>query len=138
MNYRKDVEIDKLDLDNEIATTPALSSDYWNLYSNKKKEKDDLELELEVEEAKIDKRIRDSYEKKPSEAQIKNMIIMDSKRVELVKKVNALTEEVNILRGAISSFDKKSKALTDLVDLYKSDYYSTSYRKKSRRRLNDS
>ena len=133
MNYKKEIEIDRLDLDSENCRLPTANFICHEELAEKIKERDDCKLELEVLEAKIDKEIRNTAEKKPSETQIKNMVIMDIRRHDKVKEYNELNEEVNILKGAVNSFDKKNSALKNLTNLYTSEYYVNGFKKKSQR-----
>jgi len=125
MNYEKDLEIDKNDLDNIFVKQPILAMKYQELLAKKQTERDDLKLELEVLEAEIDKEIRNKYTKKPPEVEIKNMVIMDKKRIAKIKEHNKIIEEYNILKGAVNSFEHRKKSLEKLTELYIAGYFST-------------
>jgi ATP phosphoribosyltransferase regulatory subunit HisZ len=143
MNYYEDLNINKLKLDEEAIKLPTINMRYHDKLSKAIKKKDDLKLELEVLEAEIDKEIRDKAEKKPSETQIKNMVIMDKRRIKKVKELNETIEDVNILKGAVNSFDKKDNSLKNLTNLYTNQYYKNDYiktdkyKKKQREGLNN-
>lgn len=135
MNFKEEININKLKLDDELIRLPTSNYMCHEELSNKVKERDNIKLELEVLEAEIDKEIRDNSEKKPSETQIRNMVLMDKRRIKKVREFNDLNEEVNILKGATNSFDKKDKAITNLVKMYTSDIYIKDFRKNQRNGL---
>lgn len=136
MDFRKEIEINKLKLDDELIRLPNSNYECHEELSKKIKERDNVKLELEVLEAEIDKEIRDNSEKKPSENQIKNMVLMDKRRIKKVREYNGLNEEVNVLKGATNSFDKKDKAITNLIKMYTTDFYIKDFRKSQRNSLN--
>lgn len=135
MDFKAEIEINKLKLDNELIRLPTSNFECHEELSNKIKERDNIKLELEVLEAEIDKEIRDNSEKKPSETQIRNMVLMDKRRVKKVREFNDLNEEVNILKGATNSFDKKDKAITNLIKMYTTDFFIKDFRKEQRKGL---
>lgn len=124
MNYIKDVSIDIDHLDRCFIEQPVLAMQCQDVLSKKIREKDDLKLEIEVLEAEIDRDIRAKSTKKPTEAEIKNLIILDPIRIEKIKEYNLLNEKINILRGAVNSFEHRKASLKSLTDLYFNGYFS--------------
>ena len=72
-----------------------------------------------------------SSEKKPTETQISNMIIMNPRRIKKVKELNEKIEEVNIIRGAVESFDDRKKSLQNLTTLFVSGYFGQTKKTKT-------
>jgi len=123
--FKQDLDIDELNLTDEFVKQPSLYLQYQESLQEKETERASFKLELEVLESMLDKEYRDVEGKKPTEAQIKNAIIADVKRIAKYKEYLKLNESTNILKAVVSSLDHKKKSLEKLADLWIAGYYST-------------
>lgn len=121
---KADLEIDRANLDVIMEKHSILSMGYLERLAEKESQLSDIKLDLEILEASIDKRIRGGCKKKPTEGEIKNLVISSESRVMAVKNFNKVLNEVKLLKAFCSRMDDKKKILEKLVDLYISGYYS--------------
>ena len=70
-----------------------------------------FKFELDVFESILDKEYRDVEGKKPTEAQVKNSIISDKRRIKKHKEYLKICEDVSVLQAVVSSLDHKKKSL---------------------------
>ena len=127
MNYKKEINIDKYNLDEENRRLPTANFICHEELAEKIRERDDCKLELEVLEAEIDKEIRDKEEKKPSEPRIKNMVMMDQRRYKKVKEYMRSDEFVNKLISHQQSSPETKLAIDTLketVPIWKKEHFS--------------
>lgn len=120
------LEIDEHALDDALISQPG------NFYATAKElalavsRRDAASQNVKVEEANADARIRDDAGdgKKPSEAQILQMIKADPEVIKARAELLEREEQVAMLSALKEAFTHRSYALKDLVSLHLASYYS--------------
>lgn len=136
MSFKNELDIDKDSLDYELVRIASDSQEYGELEADKRKEVDTIKLELAVLEAQLDEKIRSFSLKerkddngnvikpvKLTETQVKNKVVLDSKRIKKVKELNEAVKELGYLKAANESFNKKSSAVNKLCNLWENSYF---------------
>jgi hypothetical protein len=127
LNYTEDLMIDQDQLDYEWLTQSSNYMKYQEQAIFAQTKVDKANERLGIYEAELDATIRaeaKESKEKITEAQIKNQIIVNEERLELVQEVRVAKEHYNILSAAVKSFDHKKKALEYLSQLWMGGYYS--------------
>jgi hypothetical protein len=128
LDYKSDLKIDQLFLDQNLLEQPLLTMSYSEALSQKQLEADKINERLNVAKAQLDKEIRSNPESfglaKLTEATISNMILLDPQIQELNSALTDLNYEISILKAAVSAFNHRKKSLELLVQLFIGSYWS--------------
>lgn len=119
-NYRKDIEIDENNLEDEWIVHPSNYLEYADIYAEAIEKRDNVKLKLEWIEANLDLDIRKNpakygFDTKPAEGAIKNTIKIQSKFREQSRLLIKATRRVNSMTGVKTAFEHKKHALGNLV-----------------------
>jgi len=125
MDYKSDLKIDKGNLDSEFERQPTLYMQYSEEVNKKQQELDDKKLANEVLEADLYFKASDqTWDKKPTVADLANWVKRNPERVKSIEEYNSLKHELNNLKSAVSSFEQKKDSLKGLKDLWNGGYWS--------------
>ena len=128
MITRKDLEIDKNDLDSEWVRQAMLYGKYAAMAADARKDFDEDKAQVDVVYAELDADIRrnpETYElTKPTENSIKSSIPGQDKYREAVQAMIDSRHHMEVLNAMVSGLDHKKTALSKLVDLMLAEYYS--------------
>lgn len=123
--FKKQLEIDKLSLDDEIINQPQLFCEVSEKYAEAISIRDALKEELAVIDASVDSELRKNSEK-ITEPRIKSRILLDKRHtVAFAKYLNAKLE-ADMLGVLKDSYEQRSDALKRLANLYVANYYDNS------------
>lgn len=127
MDYKKDLTIDKNNLDGEWEQQPLLFAKWAELAVEAAFDRDRAKQNLDVVRATLDQKVRmtaAATNEKITEAAITNKIILSSEYQEAEQQVIEAIKNLGILNVARESFDHRKKALEKETDLYLAEYYS--------------
>lgn len=125
LNYQRDIDIDQDRLDKEWIRQPELFLRWSEKAALARGEAERTKERLAVVKAEVDAEIRTHAEKKPSEAQIFQMVIMD-KRVRKAESENIEAwERYGLLYAAKEAFEHRKASLENLVKLHGQQYFSS-------------
>jgi hypothetical protein len=124
MNYLEDINIDESALDIEWLRQPYLMLEYGMYCADKRKEMDVYKEEIKLVEAKLDKKIRESSERKMTESELNRMIAMQPEYQEAVKRYINAKYEYEIASAAVRALETKKSALENLVKLHGQQYFA--------------
>lgn len=123
MNYKKDLKIDRYNLEEELIRQPQLYMTWAIKAANASVEKEEAKSRLEVAKADIDKRIRNNPEKygyhdgKATESAIKLEIAKHPKIKRRNKQYLEALRDEKIMTEAKNAFQHRKKMLESLVQL---------------------
>ena len=128
-DFRRDIDVDKDNLEEEWILHPSLYLHYSCEYSQAFDKKERLKQKLEWISAKLDLDIRKDYKKygftsKPAEGGIKNTIIIHKDYQEALKKYNKALSLFNTMTGVKTAFEHRKHSLGNLVALKIGGFYS--------------
>lgn len=126
---KADVKFNKHDLDGAIETQTTNFADIAEAVALAISRRDEAKDNLKVVEAEIDADIRKSIEldkdtKKPSEPQIKMMIMLDKDMGTAQKRFDRLARDARALEACKESYSQRSYMLREMVALWLGGYYS--------------
>ncbi len=130
-NYRDELRIDDLNLDEEWAIQPQLFMKYAEACAQAKLDFDDAKGALDVVRAEVDLAVRDDpsmytgSDKKPTETQISNIITTEKQYKDAYKAQNIARHKYEIMLGAVRAFDQRKSTLENLVRLHGQNYFSS-------------
>jgi hypothetical protein len=127
-SYKKDLQIDKYQLDNAWISQPLLFCEWAEKAVEASFERDKAKEQLELTRAELDGKIRSNPSdyglEKVTESAVSNAIIQDP----IYKKANSYflesVKNAKILDVARESFDHKKKSLEKLTDLFLAGYWA--------------
>jgi hypothetical protein len=125
LNFREDIAIDNMSLEEELTRQPLLLFDYSEEYNDLKDQLKALELELSVEIANAAFRLRaENKDKKVTENVIKELLEKDEILTRKKKEINEKKREVDRIGSAVESIAQRRYVLQKLVDLWIYNYYN--------------
>ena len=124
LNYNKDLKIEADALDVEWVRQPELFMRYSEHCARSRTECDKAKEQLDVVRAEADLEIRSKYEKKPSEAQIANEVLLHPKVRGATEAWNQAKHQQDLMLAAVRAFDQRKSALENLVRLAGQGYYA--------------
>jgi hypothetical protein len=127
MDYKKDLEIDRNNLDEEWERQPLLFAKWAEKAVEAAFDRDRAKENLDIVRAKLDHKIRThaaATNEKITESAISNKIILEQEYQEANQQVIEATKNLGILNVARESFDHRKKALENNTSLYLAGYYS--------------
>lgn len=121
-DFRRDIEIDKDNLEEEWLLHASLYLHYSSQYADAFYQKDQAKLKLDWVMAELDLEIRKNFknfgfDSKPAEGGIKNTIIVNKKYQKALKTFNQKTKILNNMTGVKTAFEHRKHALGNLVAL---------------------
>lgn len=121
-NYSEEVKIDFENLEAEWLTQPSLVNYYNDLYAEAIFLRDQAKLKLEFKVAKMDLKVRNKphlfgFGGKPTEAAIKNTVLIHKITQKYNLKLAKAQKHVNSMLGIKTSLDNRKKALENLVSM---------------------
>jgi len=130
MDYKKDLEIDKFNLDEECEKQPRKFAIWAEKYIEAKRERDKIKQRIKVKRAEVEKNIRQTPENyglngKMTEAMVKAEIELQKEVQELENELIEKNYKVGILEVAKEAFQDRKKELENEVGLYIGNYWST-------------
>jgi hypothetical protein len=128
-DFRRDIDIDKDDLEEEWLLHPSLYLYYSCEYSEAFNAKEKAKQKLDWVTAKLDLDIRKNYKKygfdsKPAENGIKNTVILHKEYQKALKKYNKAQDLFSTFTGVKTAFEHRKHALGNLVALKIGGFYS--------------
>jgi hypothetical protein len=134
MSYSDDISIDQFALDKEMLKQAKLVKEYGEKWAEAVYEKDRAKNRLELHKAEKNLHIRQfpkdyGFSTKPNEDAIKNLVTVDAKTQELQRVFDNKQKLVNKLITAKAAFSQKGYDLSNLAELWKSNYWADPGRK---------
>jgi hypothetical protein len=127
-NLELDLKIDETALDIEWLEQPDLMRKYTKKEADARQALDLAEDNLTLQEAKLDKEIRENPEEfgiaKITETVVRNTIISQPAHQEAKQAVIEARYEHNVLRGIVESVRNRKSALENLVILHGQSYFA--------------
>lgn len=130
LQYEQDLFIDESALDVECLNQPLLMRRYTKELSIAEKEVARLKEQIDVEQAKLDRDIRNDPKKynlgdfKITEAVVEGVIKTDKRMQEFRSQLIDALYEVNMLKGAVDSVRQRKDMLQELVKLHGQNYFA--------------
>ena len=127
-DYKKDLQIDEYNLDQECLKQPFLFENYSQKLVPLYKLRDNLKLSIEQTGARLDGIIRESASaegKKITEATIQNEILRNPQYNDLQQKYINICAEIKEMEIIKEAFQQKRDVLKLLTELYIGQYWST-------------
>jgi hypothetical protein len=127
-NYKEDIKIDNNKLEEEWTEQASMYQYYAEDYADAVKKRDKAKSWLEVVHAKVDSIIRKDknkkFDKKPTEGQVKSLIITHPKYKQAQTELIDATYEMNLALGIKTSFEHRKKALENIVSLHITGFHA--------------
>lgn len=128
-DFRRDIDIDKDNLEEEWLLHPSLYLYYSCEYSEAFNAKEKAKQKLDWIAAKLDLDIRKNYKKygfdsKPAEGGIKNTVLTHKEYQKALKKYNKAQDLFSTFTGVKTAFEHRKHALGNLVALKIGGFYS--------------
>jgi hypothetical protein len=123
-----DFHIDELDLTNELINQPSLVFAYTTAMSRARIKFEEVKRHAEVVKARVSLEIRknaSSATKKPTEAQIEAMTILNPEVEEAEKAIAIAKYNLDMYGAAVDSLESKKRALTSIVQLHTTNYFGS-------------
>lgn len=123
MKFKGFVQVDKARLNNEMIQIASITYAVGEIKATSEYEMNMAEKNLEVTEAKIDKSIRDKFsgKRKPSEQQIKSMVLRNPKVLAAREAFIEAKWKHNICWAATNAVSQKGNQLTNLAYNYRKE-----------------
>ena len=141
LDYNKDLEFDKFNLDEEVKQHSVLYMRYQTLYLQKKQEVDDAKLKIDVMKDQLKSVEADLYlkfksekveGKSPTEGQVNARVVIDKLRYDAYKELtdfqkefNKMVYEMGILEAVVKSFESRKKMIEKEVEMVIFGYFSS-------------
>ena len=125
LNWERDIEIDKHQLDREWVGHPTLFMRYSEASARANREKDEAKEKLDLVYAKVDRHVRKTATEKITETMVKNAVMEDPEYKTSLEEYREATYQATVLSSAVKAFDHRKTALESLVRLSLSSYYSS-------------
>lgn len=131
LDFSEDIKIDKYKLDFELINGPEIRHDWSKAHVEAIKQKQKAKARIELVSAEVDEDIRTNWEtfnfdKKPTEAAIKQAIIKSEQYQEVMDKFIETVGDAKMLEHSIEEFDQKHDNLGRMIKIYLTGYYSES------------
>ena len=124
-DYKKDLETDINDLENEWQGQPGLYMFYAELHANAIEHRDRVKEHLESLDGRIIQEIiAEEGGKKPADSVLKGMVVNDKKHIDKFEELLAANKEVNLMTSAKVAFEHRKKQLENLVSLLISGHHA--------------
>lgn len=124
LDYEKAVMIDPDNLDKEWRKQACLTLACMDALAEARRELDRAKEDYSLVVAEVDKVIRESADKKPTEKALEGLVLTDPRVMEASNRVIAAKYDVNMLEAARSGLDSKREALSNLVKLHGMGYFA--------------
>ncbi len=127
--------IDKNDLDSALIQQPDLYHQVSEQYAKALSRRDQTKRKMEEEEAAISMQTRQKAMDeglKITEAAVANVTKLDEMYIKIQVAYLKLKEETDLWKALLDSFEQRSYALTELVNLYVGGYWSPDFPKTTR------
>ena len=124
MNYTEMVKIDPYNLDGEWQIQSEYMLQCGEALAQARRELDEAKEAYDLIVAGVDRRIRDTADKKPAEREIENLIILDTDVQDAKKALTQAKYNVSLLGAARAGIESPGAALTNLVKLHGMSYFS--------------
>jgi hypothetical protein len=128
-DYAQDLSIDSHNLDAELIVQPELFGHYTALEAEARLKYDNAKEELDVVKGETELAMRSSPEdyglEKVTEATVAAALAKDDDVREALKAFNQCKYELNMIGGAVRSFEQRMKSLEYLVRLHGQEYFNS-------------
>ena len=131
LDYEKDLYIDKDSLEDCLVKQPELYGKWSTIWATAIEERDRAKDNLNVEKARLDMKVRKSwdilgFDKKPTDMAITTWICANNDYRKANFNLIEKTHAVNVLESAKWAFQHRKDSLDNLVKLYLNNYYADS------------
>lgn len=123
-DYTQAVKIDPYNLDKEWQDQADNVLICMQALARARREFDKAKEAYELVVAEVDREIRETSDKKPSEKAIESMVLLDERVQEAQAALIETRYNINMLEAARAGLDNKRDALTNLVKLHGMGYYA--------------
>lgn len=132
-DFESELQIDRLNLDDELIRQAGLFMKYSELAVNARFQRDKLKEALDLKKAELDGKVREnpgryglsvSGDKKPTEAAIASAVLQHPEVVELNSDLINSVRDSGVLDSAREAFNHKKSALEYLVKLWLGGYFA--------------
>lgn len=127
-NASADIRIDKTVLEDECLEQPSLYMYYSEKYAEALETKETAKQRVELVYAQTESKIRKDwklyFEKQPTEPAIKGEVLQDPYYRKAQNLSNKANKTANVLKGIVTSFDHRKKALENVISLRVTGYYA--------------
>lgn len=122
--------IDELRLDRECQNQPSLYLEHSRKLADARREYDDACAEYDVIVAETSRAVRANpgrykLQDKPTEASIKEAVLLDDAVKDADKEKRVTKHAVDIRQGVVTALEHRKRALTLMVELRGQDYFSS-------------
>jgi len=128
MSGKFSLEIDPFALDEEWVEQPERYNELARRAALARKEHDEAKAQLELTSAELSDAIRSDPDSfglvKVTEASISSKILQQQTYKDALDEVIEKRHDLEVLQGALTAMDHRKTALSKLVDLHLSSYYS--------------
>jgi tetrahydromethanopterin S-methyltransferase subunit A len=131
MSLKEILKINKFKLDEELVLIAGYLQEYSDLHVDAIKRKDKQKIKVEVLEADLIEDIRKNwkeygYDKSPTAPQMDAFVKLNQKYQTEQEKLIDIQSEVGYYAAAVNSLQAKRSALGNLVELFKTNYWTNS------------
>jgi hypothetical protein len=125
-NFTDDVRVDKYSLDEEMEMNPSLIDNYGVRYADARTDQDRLEVQIKYLSAQKELGFRRNppTDIKITESVIEALVNSDEELKALKDKLNKAKEDAYTYYSALESLRDKGLRLHDLMELFKTGYFS--------------
>ena len=123
-DYEKMVKIDAYNLDKEWSQQPQDVLVCMQELAEARRELDRCKENYALIVAEVDKELRETADKKPTEKALEGLVLMDARVQEASAEMIEARYNVNMLEAAKAGLENKREALTNLVKLQGMGYYA--------------
>jgi hypothetical protein len=129
LDFKKDLEVDKYNLDVELNNQSILFSKWAERCVDVENKRDRLKTQMELKQAKLDFEIRKNptgygLSEKPTEKAIRSCILRDTHYLELQESYQKMKYAASILKVAVKRFKDRERIIDRLIKLYLAKYYT--------------
>ena len=127
-DFKKYLEIDKSNLDEEIVHQPSLFSEVAEAHANAISVRDSLKEELATLDASLANELRKKIEKggeRATDARVQSATQQDKRHIKASNKYLEAKKEADILLALKESFQMRSYMIRDLAQLYSAQYFES-------------
>ena len=124
MDYSKMVQIDEYNLDREWRVHPEFVLQCGEALAKARRELDEAKEAAELTAAEVDKHIRESADKKPTEREIENRVMAFPSVQEANGRLIEAKYNVFMLEAAKAGLEARGNALANLVKLHGMSYFA--------------
>lgn len=125
-SFSDDVRVDKYALDDEMEMNPSLLNQYGTLYADARADQDALEVKVKLISAQKALAFRKNPppDVKVTDSSMEALVNADAELNEVKNALNKAKEDTYTYYAALEALRDKGQRLHDLMELYKTGYFS--------------